>query len=75
MQSFPGFDEYFYNTLTNFKKKSKKPLIVITPPLKAETGAIEMKRSLLTKGIVSFPGFSRGAEALRKVVEYYSHHD
>jgi acyl-CoA synthetase (NDP forming) len=69
--SFPDFAEYFYNTLSHFKKYSRKPIIVITPPSRSETGTIEMKRNLLKRGIVSFPSFSRGADALKKVVGYY----
>ncbi len=72
---FPGFDEYFYSTLANFKNKSKKPFIVIMPPSKVEMGSIEMKNILLEKGIASFPTFSRGATALWKVTEYYRYHD
>ncbi|MDY6855778.1 MAG: CoA-binding protein [Thermodesulfobacteriota bacterium] len=69
--SFPGFDEYFYNTLSYFKKHSRKPIIVITPPSRVDTDSIEMKKNLLKRDIANFPSFSRGADALKKVVEYY----
>ena len=73
-ETFPDFAEYFYATLANFRKKSGKPLIVIIPPSKVEVGAIEIKRSLLERGIASFSSFSRGAEALGKVIGYYQQH-
>ena len=73
-EAFTDFEEYFYNTLENFRNKSKKPLIVIIPPSKVETGAIEMKNRLLEKSIANFPSFTRGAVALSKVIEYYRHH-
>ncbi|MFH1625542.1 MAG: CoA-binding protein [Pseudomonadota bacterium] len=72
-ETFVDFAEYFYSTLAHFRKKSEKPVIVIIPPSKVETGAIEMKRNLLEIGVASFPSFSRGAEALGKVLEYYRH--
>ena len=73
-EAFPDFAEYFYTTLANFRKKSGKPIIVVIPPSKVEIGAIEMKQNLLKHGIVSFPSFSRGAEALGKVIGHYQQH-
>ena len=73
-ETYPGFADYFYTSLANFRKKSKKPLVVIIPPSKIEVGAFEMKNILLEKNIPSFPSFPRGADALGKVLQYYQHH-
>ena len=71
---FPVEFERNLQALFELKKKTAKPLAVITPAF-STIEEFEVMQSighrLLEKGIPSFPGFQRGARALRKVAEYY----
>ncbi len=62
------------DALTNFKDRSEKPFLTILIPGPEETAALETRARLVERGIACFPDFARGANALRKVIDYYCFH-
>ena len=59
--------------LADFKKRCSKPFITILVSGQAEYEALDVKKKLVTQNIPSFPSFERGANALRKAVDFYQH--
>jgi acyl-CoA synthetase (NDP forming) len=56
--------------LAQHQARSPKPFITVVVPAHAESEAIEIKKKLAAHSIPNFPRFSRGANALRKAIEY-----
>jgi len=71
IQQNPQFANPLLDTLSNFKNKSTKPLLVILNAVHQETLAIELRNGLVWRGVPSFPSYERAANALKKAVEYY----
>ena len=65
---------YFDNlieALVKFKTTCPKSFLVILTPWQMETEAMKAMAKLIERGIPSFPSFDRGANALKRVEEYY----
>lgn len=69
--SQPGFYDKLFDIIFEFKTKTKKPFIVITPASFQDGELDEVRNRLLKGGLASYPSFDRGANALKKMAEYY----
>lgn len=69
--SQPGFYDQLFNIIFEFKAKTKKPFLIITPASFQDGELDEVRKRLLQGGLVSYPSFDRGANALNKMAEYY----
>lgn len=63
------------SSLTDFKGRTSKPLIIISTSGARDAEAAEVRQRLLDKGLGSFHDFDRAASALKKVRDYYIFHD
>ncbi len=66
-----GFLEQLLDGMVDFKERSPKPFLAILVPGSEEVAAVEARGRITERGIPCFPDFHRGANALKKVVEYH----
>jgi acyl-CoA synthetase (NDP forming) len=59
------------DVLIDFRRKSKKPLIVVSTPASADVERTSVEKRLLEAQIPVFPSFDRAAKAISKVVTYW----
>jgi len=57
--------------LGEFGERSPKPFFTIVIPANKEVEALNLSKALMENGIASYPTFKRGAQALRRVADYY----
>ncbi|MBI4595630.1 MAG: CoA-binding protein [Candidatus Tectomicrobia bacterium] len=67
--SQPEFYNRLFEIIFEFKEKTRKPFLVVTPASFQDGELDEVRNSLLKGGLVSYPSFDRGANALRKMSE------
>ncbi|MDP2951960.1 MAG: hypothetical protein Q8O76_01415, partial [Chloroflexota bacterium] len=68
----PGFQKELMELLARFHDEASKPFLMILSAVHLEAQALELRQQLMEKGIPSYPNFERGANALKKVADYYS---
>lgn len=59
------------NLLGNHRERSCKPFYATVMPFAREAEALQLRDMLKVKDIPSFPSFQRGANAYKKVLDYY----
>jgi len=67
----PNLFDDLIQELAQFKARCPKPFIAVAIPGYTEAAALDVKRRLVERDIPSFPSFQRGANALRKAIEYW----
>ena len=66
-----GYVDDLLDILGKHHERSKKPYFTTIYAINQEMEAIRLRDWLMEKGIASFPGFHRSANAYRKLVDYY----
>jgi len=70
----PAFAEGLLTYLVRYKEESPKPFFITLFPGKWEAEALEIREKLQERGIATYPSFQRGANAYRRLVDYYRAH-
>ena len=66
-----GYVDDLLDILGKHHERSKKPYFTTIYAINQEMEAIRLRDWLMERGIASFPGFHRSANAYRKLVDYY----
>jgi acyl-CoA synthetase (NDP forming) len=71
---YPDFANMIYGAIFESEKKIGKPLLVMLPPSFKEEAERDVRKEFPQGNIPTFSSYSRGAKALKKVVDYYRFH-
>lgn len=66
----PDFEAKFFETLAQFRKTTKKPLLAILSSSYLDDYSAKLRERLVEAQIPSYPNFKRGAEALKKFIDH-----
>ncbi|MBI4286982.1 MAG: CoA-binding protein [Chloroflexi bacterium] len=67
----PKFMDDLVGALKDFKARSSKGMITIVVAGAKESLALDMREKLVAQDIPTYSSFARGAQALRKVIDYH----
>jgi len=74
MERRPGYKEQLFNTLTELREHSGKPLLAVVGYSPFEKDEVDFRKELLEIGIPAFHNFERAACAYRQVSTYHWMH-